>query len=184
MNTQLFAGNLICLAAPDSERDTAIESKWTHDAQYMRAMYAEAMRPISPNVIKKKYEEAEKESRRIQFHFAIRTLADDRLIGFTRLFRVEWNNGTANLSLAIPDESDRGKGYGTEAIRLMLNYAFCELNLYRLSANTFESNKRALAFLQKNGFTVEVRRRQAIHRDGKRCDLLLLGLLREEWDNK
>jgi RimJ/RimL family protein N-acetyltransferase len=47
--------------------------------------------------------------------------------------------------------------------------------------DTFEYNDRAVRFLERAGFVVEVRRRQAIHRDGKRWDALKLGLLREEW---
>lgn len=183
MNTQLFEGKLIRLAPPDAERDAETESKWTHDSEFMRAMYAEPMRPLSPKLIKKKYEEAEKESshQTNQFHFAIRTLADDRLIGFAKLSRIEWTNAGGWLTLGIGDANDRGKGLGTEALRLILNYAFGELNLYRLTASTFEYNERALAFLQHRGFTVEVRRREAIQRDGKRWDLIMLGLLRAEW---
>jgi RimJ/RimL family protein N-acetyltransferase len=56
-----------------------------------------------------------------------------------------------------------------------------ELNLHRLGANTFEYNAGALRFLERHGFVVEVRRRQGIHRDGRRWDVLYMGLLREEW---
>lgn len=186
MNTQLFQGKLICLAAPDPERDAIVESQWTHNAEFARLMYAEPMRPLSPNVIKKKYEEANKVTQNPpnEFRFAIRVRADDRLIGFVRFIRIDWSNSGARLLLGIVDENDRGKGYGTEAMQLALNYAFLEMNLYRLSAHVLESNDRASTFLRKHGFVDEVRRRQAVYRDGKYWDWLMLGLLRDEWSAK
>jgi RimJ/RimL family protein N-acetyltransferase len=183
MKTQLFEGKLIRLAAPDPERDAEIESQWTHNAEFMRAMYAEPMRPLSPNVIKKKYAEAEKE-RQPSIRFSVRLCADDRLIGFVRFIHIDWSIGGARLLLGIVDEKDRGKGYGTEAMQLALNYAFLEMNLYRLSASVLENNDHALAFLRKHDFVDEVRRRQAIYRDGTYWDVVMLGLLRDEWSAK
>jgi RimJ/RimL family protein N-acetyltransferase len=184
MNTLLFEGELVRLAPPEPERDAEIESKWTHDADTMRLISDAPVRPLSPNLIKKRYEEAEKEKAANRFHYAIRTKADDRLIGFVRLDGIEWNNGTGHLTLGIGDPNDRGKGYGREALALILRYAFAELNLYRLGATTFEYNERAIRFFEQAGFTVEVRRRQAIHRDGRRWDAIKLGLLQEEWERK
>lgn len=184
MHTQLFKGKLIRLAPVDAERDAETESQWTHDAEFMRALSAEPMRPLSPHLIKKKYEDAEKAPSPNQFHFAVRTLAEDRLIGLVKLSRIEWTNGAGMLTLGIANAPDRGKGYGGEALHLALNYAFNELNLHRLSAVGFENNPRAIQFLERAGFCVEVRRRQALYRDGKRWDVFMLGILREEWNIK
>jgi len=184
MNSQLFEGKLIRLAAPDAERNAEIESQWTHNANFMRLMYAEPIRPLSPNAVRKKYQATEKDTRASQFHFMLHALADDRLIGLAQLWRIEWNNGTGRILLGIADENDRGRGYGTEALSLLLNYAFNELNLYRVSASMAEYNEPALTFLQKNNFASEVRRREAICRDGKYWDLIMLGLLREDWSGK
>jgi RimJ/RimL family protein N-acetyltransferase len=187
ISDQLFEGELIRLAPPDPEKDAETESKWTHDPDYQRLISAQPVRPLSPGQIKKKYEEAEKEKKHNQFVFALRTRADDgagRLIGFARIEHIEWNHGHGVVSLGIASPDDRGKGYGTEALRLLLRYAFDELNLHRLTANAFEYNTAALRFLEKAGFTVEVRRRQALNRDGRRWDWILLGLLREEWERQ
>jgi RimJ/RimL family protein N-acetyltransferase len=182
MNTQLFEGELIRLAPPEPDHDAEIESRWTHDTEYMRLLSADLVRPLSPTLIKKKYKEAEKEKAANRFHFAIRTKADDRLVGFVRLDHIEWNNGGGHVALGIGDPNDRGRGYGAEALKLILRYAFAELNLYCVTADTFEYNERALRFLERAGFVVEVRRRQAVHRDGKRWDVIKLGLLREDWE--
>lgn len=179
MNTQLFESELIRLDSMDAERDAEIESRWTHDPAYARLLSADPMRPRSPNQVKKRYEEMEKKEN--EYHFAIRARADDRLVGFIRLGHLEWTNGNAVLTFGIGDAADRGKGYGKEAVRLMLRYAFGELNLYRLTANVPGNNERAQRVLERAGFCVEARRREAIHRDGQRWDALVMGLLRDEW---
>ena len=186
MNNQLFEGKLIRLAPPNAERDAEIESQWTHNAEFMRLVYAEPMHPVSPNVIKKKYQTANPDAPYApnEIHFAIRTQEDDQLVGFVRLMHIDWSNGGARLLLGIVDKNDRGKGYGSEALQMILHYAFREMNLYRVSVNVLESNERALAFLHNHGFVDEVRRRQAVQRDGKYWDFLMLGLLAEEWSTK
>ena len=186
MNVQLFEGERVRLAPHDPDKDAEVESRWTHDPEYMRLVSADPVRPLSPGQIKKKYEEAGKEKEKSQnrFSFAVRTRADDRLIGLVRLDRIEWNNGAGWLALGIGAAEDRGQGYGTEALRLILRYAFDELNLHRLSASTFEYNTGALRFLERAGFAVEVRRRQALQREGRRWDDLFLGILREDWEDK
>lgn len=184
MDTQLFEGERIRLTPHEPDSDAEAESRWTHDPQYMRLLSADPVRPLSPAQIKKRYEEAEKEKSYNRFSFAIRLRAAEgsgRLIGFVSLSRIEWNNGSGWINLGIGAAEDRGQGYGAEALRLALAFAFDELNLHRLSAGTFEYNTGALRFLEQAGFRVEVRKRQAIHRDGRRWDELTLGLLREEW---
>ncbi len=180
MNEQLFRGELVRLTAFDVEKDAETESRWTHHAEFSRLAFAEPAKPLSPVTVKKKYDD-EKEKERNRYRFAIRTLADDRLIGFIALNWIEWNNGAAFLSLGIADAAERGKGYAREALRLILRYAFAELNLFRLSAVTASYNERAIEFLQRAGFQAEVCRREAFHRDGKRWDAVGLGMLREEW---
>jgi RimJ/RimL family protein N-acetyltransferase len=183
IQTPLFEGQLVCLAPIDHDHDPEIESQWTHDAEFMRMQFTEPMRPLSPAQVKKKYEAIEKdvEESKNLFHFTIRLRLDDRLLGFTRLYWVEWTNGAGMLMLGIGNRSDRGQGYGSEALHLMLRYTFAELNLHRLGATIPEYNSVARHVFAKAGFVEEVRRRQAINRDGQRWDLIHVGILREEW---
>lgn len=179
----LFEGQLICLAPIDHENDPVIESVWTHDAEFMRMLYTEPMHPLSPTQVKKKYESIEKEMEESKnlFHFTIRLRKDDRLVGFGRLYWVEWTNGAGMLKLGIGNRSDRGQGYGSEALHLFLRYAFAELNLHRVGATIPEYNPVAQHMFAKAGFVEEVRRRQALNRDGRHWDMIHVGILREEW---
>jgi RimJ/RimL family protein N-acetyltransferase len=183
IDTQLFEGTLICLGPIDHEKDPEVESRWTHDLTLLRALSRRPAMPFSVAQMKKKYEAIEKEvdeSKRL-FHFTIRGKEDMRLLGFVRIEGIEWTHGTCSLKLAIGDPMERGKGFGGEALWLMLRFAFNELNLYRISAVVGEDNPGALKFFQKFGFVEEVRRRKALLRDGQTWDSIHLGLLREEW---
>ena len=182
LTEQLFESHRLRLAPSDAERDADTISRWSHDLDYLRLLSADVARPLSPFQVKKQYEEWDKDAEKHPaFNFAVRLKADDRLLGFARLYRIEWTHGTASLQIGLGDRNDRGQGYGTEALGLLLRYAFNELNLYRLSAATVEYNPGAIRFLERAGFVVEVRRRQAVQRDGKRWDAVMLGLLRDEW---
>lgn len=183
MNVQLFEGELIRFAPIDPEKDAGSISKWMHDPEYLRLTSPDSARPLAPSVVKKKLEEQEKEAdkEKNQFHFAARAKSDDRLLGLVSLMWIHWMHGVATVRLSIGAPDDRSKGHGSEALKMILRYAFDELNLHRIGANTFEYNTGALRFLERHGFVVEVKRRQAINRDGRRWDAIVMGLLREEW---
>ncbi len=178
--TSLFDGQKIRLAPRDPEHDPEIEAQWTQDPEYLHNVEPGPALPHSPQFIKKRYEEDVKDKR--HFVFALRTRADDRLIGFAALRWHEWTHQTAFLSLAIGKAEDRDRGYEAEALELMLRYAFMELNLHRVNAIVLEHNQAWLRLLERAGFQIEVRRREAIRHAGRRWDALHLGLLRKEWE--
>jgi RimJ/RimL family protein N-acetyltransferase len=183
ISTQLFEGKLIHLAPIDHEKDPEVESRWSHDLSLMRNLWLRPAMPLSVAQMKKKYEAIEKEvdeSKRL-FYFTIRSRGDDQLLGFVRIEGIEWTHGIGSLKMAIGDPAERNKGYGSEALRLMLRFAFNELNLYRLSVVVGGDNPAAERFFQRYGFVEEVRRRKALLRDGQTWDLIHLGLLRDEW---
>ena len=182
LTKQLFEGQFVRFAPLDAERDAETVSKWTRDLEYLRLFGEGIARPQSPFQARKQYEEWDKEAEKhTAFNFAVRLRDEDRLIGLARLYRVEWPHATGWLQIGIGDRNDRGRGYGREALRMLLRYAFDELNLYRLAASTAEYNVGALRFLERAGFVAEVRRRQAVERDNRRWDVVMLGLLRDEW---
>jgi RimJ/RimL family protein N-acetyltransferase len=183
IDTQLFEGKLIRLAPIDHEKDPEVESRWTHDLILMRSLSQRAAMPLSVSQMKKRYESLEKEveeSKKL-FHFTIRDRQDGKLLGFIRIEWIEWTHGTGNLKMAIGDRQERNKGFGSDALSLMLHYAFNELNLYRLTAVVGEDNPGALRFFKRYGFVEEVRRRKALLRDGQTWDMIHLGLLRDDW---
>ena len=185
IQTQLFEGPDIRFGPIDHEKDPEIESKWTHDSEFMRLMDTSPARPMSAAMIKKQYEKLEKqvEEAKNLYHFMIRAKTDDRLIGKAIIQWIEWTNGNGSIRLGIGAAEDRRKGYGTQALKMLLRFAFAELNLFRVSALVPEYNEGAIALLHKFGFVQEVCRRKALERDNRRWDLFIFGLLNEEWRN-
>jgi RimJ/RimL family protein N-acetyltransferase len=186
IQTQLFEGQDIRLGPIDHETHPEIESKWTHDAGFMRLMDFYPARPLSPAMVKKQYESIEKkmDEDKNLFYFTIRAREEDRLIGKAMIEWISWNNSNGWLWLGIGEADCRGKGCGSQALTMLLRYAFAELNLFRVSAALAEYNEPALGLFRKFGFVEETRRREALHRDNRRWDLVCYGLLRSEWEER
>jgi RimJ/RimL family protein N-acetyltransferase len=183
IQTQLFVAQDVRFGPIDHEAHPEIESRWTHDAEFMRLMELKPVRPLSPAMVKKQYEVIEKEmdEDKNMFYFTIRARADDRLIGKAIVEWIDWTNRNGFIRLGIGAAEDRRKGYGSQALRLLLRYAFGELNLHRVTAVLPAYNEGAIRLFQKLGFMEEIRRRKALNRDGEFWDLLSFGLLNSEW---
>lgn len=184
IGVSLYEGDRVRLSGFDLDKDSAVIARWTQDPVYLHLAGAEPVRPLAAGQVKKKLEAQAKEAQegRRRFDFALRLKDDGRLIGSAALEGVEWSHGNAWLRLALGEPADRGRGYGGEAVRLLLRYGFYELNLFRLTAECGQDNPGGLRFLERQGFTREVCRRQALYRAGQRWDEYRLGLLRAEWE--
>ena len=183
IQTQLFEAKDIRFGPIDHETHPEVESKWTHDAEFMRLMELKPVCPLSPAMVKKQYEDIEKEMEEDKnlFYFTICVREDGRFIGKALVEWIDWANGNGFIRLGIGAAEDRRKGYGSQALGMLLRYSFGELNLYRVTAVVPAYNEGAIRLFQKFGFMEEVRRRKAIHRDGEFWDLVSFGLLNAEW---
>jgi RimJ/RimL family protein N-acetyltransferase len=186
IQTQLFEGQDVRFGPIDYEKDPEVESKWTHDSEFMRMYETDPARPMSVAMVKKVYEKLEKEieEEKNMYYFAIRAREDDRLIGKALVHRIEWSNGNGMIRLGIGSADDQRKGYGKQAMQMLLRFVFAELNMFRISAVVPEYNEAAVALFKKFGFIEEVRRRQALDRDGRHWDMLVFGLLKDEWQDQ
>ena len=178
--SNLFVGKLVRLVAP-TEEDALLLARWSEDAEYLRALDSDYARPVSAQEVARKLDPEQRDSNWLEFH--LRTLEDDRLIGFVALHTIEWNNGAAMLSIGIGEPAYQGKGYGSDALQLILQYAFSELNLHRVGLDVISNNTHAIRTYEKAGFRHEGSVRDAVLRDGHRHNRLLMGILRNEWQS-
>ncbi|HSJ56838.1 MAG TPA: GNAT family protein [Anaerolineae bacterium] len=174
----LFRGELVRLAAA-AEGDAEAFGRWSEDAEYLRGLDTDYARPRSVDEMRKQLERSPDDRGSVEFR--IRTLQDDRLIGFVVLHSIEWNNRTANLAIGIGEAEYRGKGYGSDALRVVLRYAFHELNLERVGLDVNENNVRAIHAYEKVGFRHEGAMRHALLRDGRWHARIIMGILYDEW---
>lgn len=102
-------------------------------------------------------------------------------IGTIGCHNIDWRSRNAELGIVVGGKEYQGRGYGTEATRLLLEFCFDELNLHRIYLRVFDFNQSALKSYLKCGFVEEGRLRQAFFRDGQYHDILLMGLLAEDF---
>jgi len=106
---------------------------------------------------------------------------DDTPLGCTGLHQIDWRSRHAAFGITVGPAQHWGKGYGTEATRLMVQYAFDTLNLNRVWLHVLEYNERGIRCYEKVGFKKEGLLRQEHFRDGRYWDTHLLAILRDEW---
>jgi RimJ/RimL family protein N-acetyltransferase len=178
MDTQLLQGEQVWLGALNLS-DAAVIARWENDSEFLRLMDSGPARPRSEAEIQRWLESAAKS--RSDYTFGIRRVATDDLIGWAQLDGIDWIHRSTSLGIGIGPRQHWDAGYGTEAMRLLLGFAFDELNLHRVYLTAFSYNARAIHLYEKLGFTLEGRYREHLERDGQRHDMLLYGLLRHEW---
>jgi len=181
MIIDLFRGKLVRLVKEEPDTIARSFSGWARDSEYMRLVDEDPVIMLSTKMIKQKMEDAEENFKGNLFYFHVKTLADDRLIGFVNLSVSRVFHRDAWVGIGLGDRDYWGHGYGTEAMQLALRYAFLELNLYRVTLDVFEYNPRAIRSYEKAGFTHEGRYRESIRKDGKWYDVLIMGILKDEW---
>lgn len=182
MEHQLLKGDLVYLTVEDPQILAEAFSRWSSDTEYWRLATSDATLPRSSRIIKEWLEKELGKDNPKLFMFAIHSLQDRQLIGEIDMDIVLWTHGESFVGIVLGEREYWGKGYGTDAMRVILRYAFMELNLQRVSLNVFEYNPRARRSYEKAGFKEEGRCREFLQRDGKRYELIFMGILRSEWE--
>jgi len=184
MSTDIFNGEKTYLAAEEPEIMAKAFSRWMQDSEYIRLLDSDPPRLWSVRQEKEWIEKELEKEDPYDIFFVIKSRSEDKLLGFTALFDLSLNHGDSLVAIALGEREYWGQGYGTDAMRTLLRYAFHELNLRRISLLVFEYNTRAISSYEKAGFTHEGRMRGMMLREGRRWDFLFMGILREEWQQK
>ncbi|HEX6097482.1 MAG TPA: GNAT family protein [Thermoanaerobaculia bacterium] len=112
-------------------------------------------------------------------HFAIERKDDRTHIGNASIHDIDWVSRTAAFGLFIGEPSAWNRGFGSDAIRTLVRFAFEEMNLRKLRISVFEYNDRAKHVLETQGFAQEGRLRREFYREGSYHDLLILAIFRD-----
>jgi RimJ/RimL family protein N-acetyltransferase len=176
----LFCGKLIRLSAEEPGVRAKEESRWQRDSEFHRLADSNPPEMASAKKIQDWIEKSLEGNKPERYFFSIRSLAEDKLIGFMGLW-LDLIHAEVWVGIGIGEREYWGRGYGTEAMRLGVQYAFLELGVQRVSLGLFDYNPRALKSYEKVGFRLEGRTRQDMLREGRRTDSLWMGILRDEW---
>lgn len=118
---------------------------------------------------------------RSRLDLVICTQATNEAVGEVVLNNIDVINRSANVRIAIFDPKDWGKGYGSEALSLMLDHGFGVLNLHRIELGVFTFNERAVHVYEKLGFKREGVLRDSLYYDHQYHDQILMSILASEW---
>lgn len=113
--------------------------------------------------------------------FAICLQEDGRHVGNIKFSDIDWNHNRSFLSILIGEKDLWGKGYATEAIKLMARYGFETVGLNKIEACCYNVNKGAVRIFKKAGFSIEGELRDSAIFENKIISIILLGLTRKEW---
>lgn len=177
----LLAGERVRLTAVEPG-DLPLIARWYRDGRFNRLFDAEAAMPKTERAVAEHIENQQKS--KTAFAFAIRPLEREDLLGYAEIDGIIWAQGAGWIAIAIGEAAQRGQGIGTDAMRLLLAFAFEELNLRRVQLTVFSYNTAALRLYERLGFVREGVFREFLQRDGQLHDMILMGMLRREWERQ
>ena len=177
----IYKGEFVRLGAMDPEEAGKAFARWGRDSEFRRLLDSGVSQLPSAKIVQKWLEKELEEGSVNQHWFSIRKLDDDKLLGDIDLYIYNWPGRDAFVGLGIGEREFWGKGYGTDVMKVILRYAFTEVNLNRVTLIVFEFNPRAIRSYEKAGFRHEGRMRQVLNKEGKRWDIFSMGILRDEW---
>ena len=180
----LFTGKLTRLIAEDPDKMGEVIERWSRDSEFYQLFDSDPTLPRNAKRATERMREHAEKNRPGNFPFDVVRLEDERIIGEGGLFDAFSPHRNAWLAIGIGERELWGKGYGTDAVHILLRFAFQELNLHRVNLGTFEYNERAIRAYERIGFAHEGKLRGAMKRDGRRWDMITMGILRAEWEAK
>ena len=123
----------------------------------------------------------EKKVKSNDYSFAIVKLENDELIGNCEIHDIDWKNRRGAVGLFIGEEENRSKGYGTESLRVLLDFGFNYLNLKNIMLRVKSFNERAIACYTKIGFKEFGKRRESYFLNGNYYDEIYMDILDKEF---
>jgi len=176
VQTPFLIGDRLYLR-PLGEADLDLCMKWINDSELIACLDRRLPMGFEQERawLKKQYEDPS------SFSLAIVLNDGDVHIGNCGLHNIDRFDRSAEFGIMIGDLGARQKGYGTEAGRLLIEFAFRELGLHRVELCVFSFNKRAQSVYEKLGFVHEGTKRESYFRHGAFHDTLVMSILESDW---
>jgi len=175
MKVHFLSGNRVYLR-PLERADARAMLPWVNNPEVTRTLLIH--RPMSLEGEEKFIERLSEDDTTVGLGIVEKT--GDRLVGATSLMRIDSRSRQAQFGILIGDSADWGKGFATEATRLIVGYGFATLNLHRVWLHVAAGNAAGIRVYEKVGFRHEGILREALFTEGRYVDLVTMGILRGE----
>jgi RimJ/RimL family protein N-acetyltransferase len=173
-------GKLVRLRAYE-KFDLDAVMKWKNDEEVTYWLGGEALLYPVSSIAEERFIEAAASPTDRQKNFVIETLADRRYIGGIWFNGIDWRSRHAAIGIVIGDKSLWGKGYGTDAMRVLLRLGFDQMNLHRIWLHVHDYNVRGIKSYEKCGFKREGVLRQDHFARDRYHDTIVMGILDSEY---
>ncbi|HHX70072.1 MAG TPA: GNAT family N-acetyltransferase [Gallicola sp.] len=169
-------GKIVTLRAIEKE-DLELMREMINDPEIENLVVGWAF-PISKYQQNLWYEKNINDNKNLRF---IIETPNDGAVGLATLVDIDWKNRRARHGIKLAKRDHRTKGIGTDTVMSIMRYAFDELQLNRLDGSWFEDNLASQKLYTKCGWKVEGKNRKCIYKNGKYRDLVIVGILSEEY---
>ena len=174
MNNYVADGNLVRIR-PITMADTELIVKWRNTPEVQQQF---VFQKTFTNEIHQAWMQTKVFTGEVD-QFIIETLPDNKPIGSVYLRDIDNRNMSAEFGIFIGETDCFGKGYGSEASQLILDYGFCVRSLHRIFLRVFSDNVRAIASYRKSGFTEEGIARDMIRQNGRYRSMQFMAVIKE-----
>jgi RimJ/RimL family protein N-acetyltransferase len=167
-----------CYLSPIDINDVEKFTEWLNDLEITKYLI------LYPQIISIENEKGYLEKLSKEHIYSIIDIDNNELIGNCGYGDIDHLNQTAEVGIFIGNKKYWNKGYGTEALSLLLDYGFKALNLHNISLRVYSFNERARKSYEKTGFKIIGKKREALLRGEERYDIILMDILYDEFYDK
>lgn len=162
--------------------DLKLLHAWLNDRDLMAWARFTPDHMMSFSALEKEYERELSGEERDRVTYIVEDRDGGHAIGWCVVRTWDRKHVNAGIGIGLGDKEMWGKGYGTEALRLLLSIVFDQQGWHRAELWTLAENVRAIRSFEKAGFREEGRERESAYYDGAYHDVVLMGQLKSEWD--
>jgi len=177
----VLRGERVTLRAMTRE-DFVHLARFENDLGFVLAGGGDPPGPVPLERLQREFEREISDPPKNKIEFAIE--ADGAFIGRCGLYNIDLNARHAELGIGIGEREYWGRGYGREAVGLLLDYAFRLRNFRRVWLEVHSANERGIRAYRSCGFAEEGRMREHVYLDNRYLDNVIMGVLRGEWEGR
>lgn len=174
----MYYGEKVCLRAY-KEEDIPIAAAFVNDKELKKFLVTNIPFPMTMWE-EESWIKSQRSNSSGEYNFAIEDIQTKKYIGGCGIHTVNWLSRVATVGIMIGDKDYWGKGYGTDAMRLLMKFIFQDMNINKIRLNTFSFNERAIGCYKKCGFEVEGILRKEIFKEGKYYDEIIMAAFNKE----